>query len=148
MDGFLLETTFKKRFQRITRIQRDENTSNNKSFQHSFAEKVSHKVSHIYRNSLILSTNCGPGGARTLVQTGKSYAFYTLITDLIFERWQDQCHQPTPYPLKVSSEHRGLPRLSPIYLHHLIKTLRSKSSWVMSRSNTLCRNKANLLYFD
>lgn len=42
---------------------------------------------------------CGPGGGRTLVQTGKSYAFYTLITVLIFVRWQDRCHQPVPYPL-------------------------------------------------
>ena len=40
------------------------------------------------------------GGARTLVQTGKQHAFYTLIVDLIFVFGQDQRHQPKPYPLK------------------------------------------------
>ena len=52
---------------------------------------------------LIINIICGLGGGRTLVQTRKSYAFYTLITDFIFERWQDQCHQPAPYPLKIHS---------------------------------------------
>lgn len=28
----------------------------------------------------------GPGGDRTLVQTGKSYAFYTLISAIVFEQ--------------------------------------------------------------
>ena len=43
---------------------------------------------------------CGAGGSRTHVQTGKPYAFYTLISDFIFERRQDLNHQPAPYPLK------------------------------------------------
>lgn len=30
-------------------------------------------------NNLIISFICGAGGIRTLVQTGKPYAFYTLI---------------------------------------------------------------------
>lgn len=51
-------------------------------------------------NSLIISTNCGAGGIRTLVQTGKPYVFYMLILDFIFELWQDPSHQPQPYPLK------------------------------------------------
>jgi len=42
----------------------------------------------------------GAGENRTLVQTGKSYAFYTLIPALIFEHGQDLDHQPVPYPLK------------------------------------------------
>ena len=42
----------------------------------------------------------GAGGSRTLVQTGKPYAFYTLIPALIFELRQDPGHQPQPYPLK------------------------------------------------
>ena len=42
----------------------------------------------------------GAGGSRTLVQTGKPYAFYTLILALIFVLWQDPGHQPQPYPLR------------------------------------------------
>ena len=41
---------------------------------------------------------CGAGGSRTLVQTGKPYAFYTLILALIFVLRQDPGHQPQPYP--------------------------------------------------
>ena len=40
----------------------------------------------------------GAGGSRTLVQTGKPYAFYTLILALIFVLRQDPGHQPQPYP--------------------------------------------------
>ena len=43
----------------------------------------------------------GAGGSRTHVRTRKSYAFYTLIPDFIFERRQDLDHQPAPYPLKL-----------------------------------------------
>ncbi len=90
---------------------------------------------------LIISTlSSGPGGARTLVQTREQYAFYMLIVDLIFECWQDLRHQPTPYPLKSSLVLQGQHKLAPIYLHHHVKLLRRKSAWVMSRSNTLCRN--------
>ena len=31
------------------------------------------------RKALIINVYCGAGGSRTLVQTGKPYAFYTLI---------------------------------------------------------------------
>lgn len=53
-----------------------------------------------HHNNLIINLICGAGGARTLVQTGKQHAFYTLIVDLIFVFGQDQRHQPKPYPLK------------------------------------------------
>ena len=46
---------------------------------------------------------CGAGGSRTHVQTGKPYAFYTLISDFIFVHGQDPNHQPIPYPLKFRS---------------------------------------------
>ena len=42
----------------------------------------------------------GAGGSRTLVQTGKPYAFYTLILDFVFELQQDPSHQLQPYPLR------------------------------------------------
>ena len=42
----------------------------------------------------------GAGGSRTLVQTGKPYAFYTLILVFIFVLQQDPSHQLQPYPLK------------------------------------------------
>lgn len=53
-----------------------------------------------HHNNLIINLIRGAGGARTLVQTGKQHAFYTLIVDLIFVFGQDQRHQPKPYPLK------------------------------------------------
>ena len=34
--------------------------------------------------ALIINVYCGAGGSRTLVQTGKPYAFYTLIPDFGF----------------------------------------------------------------
>ena len=43
----------------------------------------------------------GAGGSRTLVQTGKQYAFYMLILAFIFVRRQDPDHQPEPYSLKL-----------------------------------------------
>ncbi len=43
----------------------------------------------------------GAGGSRTLVQTGKPYAFYMLIPAFIFVLRQDPDHQPQPYPLKL-----------------------------------------------
>ena len=43
----------------------------------------------------------GAGGHRTLVQTGKQYAFYMLILAFIFVRRQDPDHQPEPYSLKL-----------------------------------------------
>ena len=42
----------------------------------------------------------GAGGSRTLVQTGKPYAFYMLILAFIFVLLQDPSHQQQPYPLK------------------------------------------------
>ena len=42
------------------------------------AESVRDNVRKI-RKSLIIKIYCGAGGSRTLVQTGKPYAFYTLI---------------------------------------------------------------------
>ena len=47
------------------------------------------------------ATKCGAGGSRTLVQTGKPYAFYTLILDFIFVLQQDPSHQLQPYPLNL-----------------------------------------------
>jgi len=42
----------------------------------------------------------GAGGSRTLVQTGKPYAFYTLILVFVFVLQQDPSHQLQPYPLR------------------------------------------------
>lgn len=70
---------------------------------------------------------CGPGGDRTLVQTGKQCAFYMLISVLIFECKPDRSHLLTPYLLKTSFQTRSCLKLFPIYLHHWIKTLRNHS---------------------
>ena len=45
---------------------------------------------------LHLIVHCGAGGSRTLVQTGKPYAFYTLIPAFVFEQQQDLDHQLMP----------------------------------------------------
>ena len=61
----------------------------------------------------------GAGGIRTLVQTGKPYAFYMLILAFDFR----VATRPRP-PIatlssKVSLVQRGIHRLFPIYLHRL-----------------------------
>jgi len=57
---------------------------------------------------------CGAGGNRTLVQTGKPYAFYTLIPAFGF-RAQTR-PEPPIYALsfKISPSVQGRGRLSPI----------------------------------
>ena len=50
---------------------------------------------------MLKSLESGAGGSRTLVQTGKPYAFYTLILDFIFVLQQDPSHQLQPYPLNL-----------------------------------------------
>ena len=47
----------------------------------------------------------GAGGIRTLVQTGKPYAFYMLILAFIFVQQQDPSHQLLPYSLKFHHRH-------------------------------------------
>ena len=51
--------------------------------------------------SVVEYKESGAGGNRTLVQTGKQYAFYMLILAFIFVRRQDPDHQPEPYSLKL-----------------------------------------------
>ena len=90
----------------------------------------------------------GARGSRTLVQTGKPYAFYTLSHRWGF-RAQARPRPPTcALSSKVSPLHRGLQWLVPICLHHRVGLLRNNSVRVMSRPRTWCRDKANLLYFD
>ena len=52
-----------------------------------------------------ISTKSGAGGIRTLVQTGKPYAFYMLILVFIFVQQQDPSHQLLPYSLKFHQRH-------------------------------------------
>ena len=51
------------------------------------------------------------------IQTGKPYAFYTLILDFIFVLQQDPSHQLQPYPLKFHRTVEAPVRLFPIFLH-------------------------------
>ena len=90
----------------------------------------------------------GAGGHRTLVQTDRKQAFHMLLSAFDF-RASARPEPPTDaLSPKTSSTARGCRQLSPILLHHLVKMPRSNGSWVMSRSNTWCRNKANLLCFS
>ena len=73
----------------------------------------------------INDVSCGAGGSRTLVQTGKPYAFYMLILDFIFELQQDPSHQLQPYLLKLHQGVGAPPRLFPIYLHRYTFLIRN-----------------------
>ena len=70
----------------------------------------------------------GVGGSRTRVQTGKPYAFYTLISDFIFVLRQDLNHQPQPYPLKSHTHSEACKCYSRFYLHRLIFRFGTTSS--------------------
>ena len=51
---------------------------------------------------------------------------------------QDRSHPLEPYSLNFYLKPETNFRLSPIFLHHLIRTLRSNSIWVMSRPHNFC----------
>ena len=67
----------------------------------------------------------GAGGSRTLVQTGKPYAFYMLIPAFIFVMQQDLDHQLHPYPLKLHLPAEASERLFPIFLHRYTFLIRN-----------------------
>ena len=56
----------------------------------------------------------GAGGSRTLVQTGKPYAFYTLIPDFGFRAPTRPGPPIDTLAPKISSLYRSLQRLFPI----------------------------------
>jgi len=60
----------------------------------------------------------GDGEIRTLVQTGKSSAFYMFIFAWIVGVKQDRSHQPNPYPLNFTRS----PRLTPSYSRYSCTT--------------------------
>ena len=62
----------------------------------------------------------GAGGSRTLVQTGKPYAFYTFIPDFGFRAAARPGPPTDALSPKISFANRGLDKLFPIYLHRLI----------------------------
>ena len=71
-------------------------------------------------NQQLFVVKGGAGGIRTLVQTGKPYAFYMLILAFGFR----VATRPRP-PIatlssKISPVQRGIQELFPIYLHRLI----------------------------
>ena len=88
----------------------------------------------------------GPGGDRTLVQTGKSYAFYTLISAIVFEQRWVQSNSYVTLSSKFSPRLRGQSQLFPICLHHYARELRKKSFGVMSRPLTPWTDKALMYY--
>ena len=91
---------------------------------------------------------CGAGGIRTHVQTGKPYAFYMLIPAFGFRAATRPGPPIATLSSKTSSEHRGIHRLFPIYLHRLTLRFGTTSLERCLVPPTLWRNKANLLYFD
>lgn len=76
------------------------------------------KIVYGFCKLLIINTNCGAGGFRTHVQTGKYCAFYTFISAFICQI----ITRPEPpiitLVFKVSSKNQDLFRLFPIFLHH------------------------------
>ena len=82
----------------------------------------------------------GAGGSRTLVQTGKPYAFYRLSCDWIVGTELGRSNRAPSLSSEVSPLARSRQKLSPILLHHLFDELRSKSFRVMSCHSTLYRD--------
>ena len=85
-------------------------------------------------NSESAGANGGPGGSRTLVQTGKPYAFYMLIPDFGFRVMarpgpptSTLSPQPAPYPLEFHRAVGAIARLFPILPHRLARELRVNS---------------------
>ena len=70
---------------------------------------------------------CGAGGIRTHVQTGKPYAFYTLIPAFGFRALARPGPPTNALSPKISFDERGHAKLFPIYLHRLISWLRNNS---------------------
>ena len=73
----------------------------------------------------MVGDNCGAGGIRTLVQTGKPYAFYMLIPDFGFRAAARPGPPTATLSPKTSSVARGYGRLFPIYLHRLANRIRN-----------------------
>lgn len=90
----------------------------------------------------------GPGGNRTLVQTGKEDAFYMLISFWLSAIEKKRASHSTAYPLKISSRTRGRPQLFPICCTTRFDKLRNNSYRVMSRPDAWHQDKGNLLYFN
>ena len=84
-----------------------------------FLTKKGIKIKKPLNDQQLFVVKGGAGGIRTLVQTGKPYAFYMLILAFDFR----VATRPRP-PIatlssKVSHVQRGIHRLFPIYLHRL-----------------------------
>jgi len=83
----------------------------------------------------VTNSYCGPGGDRTLVQTGKQYAFYTLSFLL---GCRVNAGAETALANTVSSKSSSTPRgwrwLSPICCATGSRSLGENGSWVTSRS--------------
>ena len=86
---------------------------------------TSNTVAPIFIQSISNLFSSGAGGSRTLVQTGKPYAFYMLIPDFIFVMRQDPDHQSHPYPLKLHPSVEAPKRLFPIILHRYTFPIRN-----------------------
>ena len=68
----------------------------------------------------------GAGGSRTRVQTGKPYAFYTLIPDFGFRALARPGPPTNALSPEISHVHRSLTVLFPIYLRRLTKEIRDE----------------------
>ena len=68
---------------------------------------------------MLKSLESGAGGSRTLVQTGKPYAFYMLIPAFGFRAPTRPGPPIVALSSKFSSAARGCGRLFPIFLHRL-----------------------------
>ena len=74
---------------------------------------------------MLKSLDSGAGGGRTLVQTGKPYAFYMLIPAFDFRASTRPGPPIDALSSKTSSTHRGMSRLFPIVLHRLTNLIRN-----------------------
>lgn len=102
------------KIKRYNLIFYDTNTVKSVLFSSIFVCKIVYRFCKL----LIINTNCGAGGFRTHVQTGKYCAFYTFISAFICQI----ITRPEPpiitLVFKISSKNQDLFRLFPIFLHH------------------------------
>ena len=74
---------------------------------------------------MLKSLESGAGGSRTLVQTGKPYAFYMLIPAFGFRAPTRPGPPIVALSSKFSSAARGCGRLFPIFLHRWTNLIRN-----------------------
>ena len=92
-------------------------------------------ISNNLKPIFVFLTICGAGGSRTLVQTGKSYAFYMLIPAFGFRASARPGPPTDALSSKTSQRAWGKPSAIPEIIAPLYQSASGNGLWAMSRSN-------------